>query len=180
MRSALGFAVLLYVALGIAGITWMSLRGDDLGARTIGGGGWTPVGAGLGFALAVLLVSDLLLERFEWTRLLRREVLAAFAPLTPATAVTLAVLSGVGEELFFRGALQPAIGWVASAVVFGALHTSFDRQLAGWTLFATVVGFGLGGLFHVTGSVLAPAIAHTVINGVQLTRLATTRRERVD
>lgn len=164
----------------MAGAAWMLLRGDHRTQVLLGADWKASVLVGLGFAAAVLLVSDLLLERFAWTRLLRREVQVAFSPLTPNVAVVLAVLSGVGEEVFFRGALQPSVGWVAASLAFGLLHTSFDRQLLGWTIFATIVGFGLGGLFQMTGGLLAPTLAHVVINGVQLARLATTRRDRVD
>lgn len=172
MTPALRFAVALYVLLGAVGLAWMEWRGDDLAAVATGRSWPLAVGAGIGFAAVVLAISHFGLDRFPWTRLLRREVLRAFDPLTPNTAVLLAVLSGVGEELFFRGALQPAIGWLASALVFGVLHTSFDRQLMGWTLFATATGVGLGGLFEATEGLLAPTLAHVAINAVQLVRLA--------
>lgn len=180
MRPALRFALGLYAALAVIGLAWMRWRGDDLEAVLVGRFGLLAIPAGLGLAAIVVLVSDGVLDRFPWTRLLRREVLTAFHPLSRPTAVWLAVFSGVGEELFFRGALQPAIGWVAASLVFGVLHTSFDRQLMGWTLFATAVGFGLGALFEATGGLLAPIVAHAAVNAVQLLRLATTRHPRVD
>jgi membrane protease YdiL (CAAX protease family) len=39
-------------------------------------------------------------------------------------------------------------------------------------VFAFLAGLLMGGLFLLTGGVLAPAGAHVVINGVQLIRLA--------
>ncbi|MBK6939404.1 MAG: CPBP family intramembrane metalloprotease [Planctomycetes bacterium] len=180
MGPALRFAIGLYVALAVIGLAWMGWRGDDLGS-ILWGRSWTlALPAGLGFAVVVVLISDGILERFPWTRLLRREVRTAFHPITRKAALAIALLSGIGEELFFRGALQPAIGWVAASLVFGALHTSFDRQLIGWTLFATAVGLGLGALFEATGGLLAPILAHGAVNAVQLVRLATTRHPRVD
>ncbi|QIN80791.1 CPBP family intramembrane metalloprotease [Rubrobacter marinus] len=65
--------------------------------------------------------------------------------------VGLAVLSGVGEEALFRGALQPEIGIVASSLLFGALHVGPDRRYLLWTLWAVGAGFLFGALYAWTG-----------------------------
>ncbi len=42
--------------------------------------------------------------------------------------VLVSVFSGVGEEAFFRGALQPVLGIVVTSILFGALHVGPDRR----------------------------------------------------
>ena len=74
-------------------------------------------------------------------------------------ALLLAVASGLGEELFFRGALQPRVGLILATVLFGAVHFVPRRELLPWTGFAMVAGLVLGVLFEWTGSVVAPVVA---------------------
>ena len=83
-------------------------------------------------------------------------------------ALLLAAASGLAEEMFFRGALQPRVGLVVASALFGVLHFAPRRELLPWTVFAVVMGFVLGWLFAWSGSLLAPVIAHTVINAVNL------------
>lgn len=82
--------------------------------------------------------------------------------------VLIAVVSGVGEEALFRGALQPEIGYVAASLLFGALHIGPDRRYLLWTVWAVGAGFLFGALYGWTGGILAPAVAHAVHNGVTL------------
>ena len=54
----------------------------------------------------------------------------------------LAVVAGVGEELLFRGALQPVFGLVATAVVFALVHVQYG--LTPFTLFIVLLAIILG------------------------------------
>jgi len=131
--------------------------------------------AGAGCGLGVVLV-DALLERLLTTF---REMSRAFARLlgaiTPLEAVVYAVFSAVGEEIAFRGVLQPWLGIVPASVLFGLLHIAPDRRLWLWPLLAMAMGFAFGGLFEYTGDVLAPILAHFTINYFGFMRLS---RER--
>ena len=82
--------------------------------------------------------------------------------------VVLAVLSGVGEEVLFRGALQPEVGIVAASLLFGMLHIGPDRRYLFWTAWAIGAGFLFGGLYAWTGGILAPVAAHALHNGATL------------
>jgi len=62
-------------------------------------------------------------------------------PLVGAVLVSLA--AGVGEEILFRGALQPRLGIVATAALFGLLHVQY--QVPGM-LVIFGVGLALGAL----------------------------------
>lgn len=167
---AIGLA--FYVVLAGAGLTWMLWRGDELAsgltARDVHP--LSAAAAGITAAILVILVSDRLLERFAWTELLRGEVVELLGPFSRTQAVSIGLVSGCAEELFFRGALLPAAGLIVSSVLFGALHSG--PRLLGWAIFATFAGFLMGGLFLWSGGLLAPILAHVLINGIQLWRMA--------
>ncbi|HEX2097815.1 MAG TPA: CPBP family intramembrane glutamic endopeptidase [Rubrobacteraceae bacterium] len=82
--------------------------------------------------------------------------------------VLVSVFSGVGEEAFFRGALQPVLGLVLTSLLFGALHIGPDRRYLIWTLFSIGAGFLFGFLYEWTGGLLAPMVAHVLHNAATL------------
>jgi uncharacterized protein len=92
--------------------------------------------------------------------------------------VLLSVMSGVGEEAFFRGALQPVLGIVATSLLFGALHVGPDRRYLVWTLWAVGAGFLFGALYEWTGGLLAPATAHVLHNAATLLLWKRSRRKQ--
>jgi N-acetylneuraminic acid mutarotase/membrane protease YdiL (CAAX protease family) len=57
-------------------------------------------------------------------------------------AAVAAILLGIGEEVLFRGAIQPRYGVFLTALAFAALHTQYGFPAAPLTLFA--VGLVLG------------------------------------
>lgn len=98
-----------------------------------------------------------------------RSITQAFADMlkgTTAQAVfPIALMSSLAEELFFRGFLQPRFGLVITAVIFGVVHVAFDRRLMPWwQLAAIVMGLMFGWLMELTGTILAPFLAHFTIN----------------
>lgn len=125
---------------------------------------------GLGVALAALTIvsTRLLVLRSRWGRTLRDDFRALLADASPADTVWLAVLSGVGEELLFRGALLPWWGLAGSSLAFGVLHVGPSRRFLGWTLWASVLGALLGGIFLATGRLEGAILAHVAINAVNL------------
>lgn len=56
-------------------------------------------------------------------------------------AVLTSISAGVGEEILFRGALQPRLGIVLTALLFGALHVQY--QIPGMIVIV-LIGIGLG------------------------------------
>lgn len=75
-----------------------------------------------------------------------------------------AIAAGAGEELLFRGALQPlaerwwgaAAGLAAVSVLFGVAHA----VSMAYFIFATVVGLYLGWLAATFDDLVAPIIVH--------------------
>lgn len=128
-------------------------------------------------------------EMAMWLKRLLNELLGA-KPLDGLDAALLASGSALGEEALFRGLLQPWLGWLVAArlfghpdaasttgivlgsLLFGALHAPVVRELRPWTLFAIALGFVFGILFDWSGSLLAPVVAHFTINFLNLRRIA--------
>lgn len=77
--------------------------------------------------------------------------------------IFIAVLSGLGEEILFRGWLQTQFGIVIASVLFGLIHI-WGKEGIGYGLYAIGMGFVLGYLFQYTGSLWAPALAHALNN----------------
>jgi membrane protease YdiL (CAAX protease family) len=80
--------------------------------------------------------------------------------LTLAEISTLAALSGISEEIFFRGAVQGEVGILAASVLFGLLH---PLNLS-YVIWASTVGFAFGVLVQLTGSLLPSIICHCGYN----------------
>jgi membrane protease YdiL (CAAX protease family) len=84
-----------------------------------------------------------------------------------------AFMAALGEELLFRGALQPLIGLVPTAVIFGLLHATGLAHI----VLATLLGLWLGWLYQWTGSLWPPIAAHLaldLVTGVLLGRTVRT------
>ena len=92
--------------------------------------------------------------------------------------VLVSIFSGVGEEIFFRGALQPEIGLVASSLLFGVLHVGLDSRYLVWTVWAVGAGFLFGLLYLWTGGILAPVTAHVLHNAATLLLWKRSRRKQ--
>ncbi len=80
--------------------------------------------------------------------------------LTLAEISALAALSGISEEIFFRGAVQGEIGILGASVLFGLLH---PLNLS-YVIWASSVGCAFGVLYSATGSLLPPILCHGVYN----------------
>jgi len=170
----LGLVVAFYGALlGVAWIwrEWVDgvppFRAADAAPGALGG--W-PVHLLLGAVAGVALAyaSRAWSERSEAGARLSRELARLLGRVSAGRAVALALLSGVAEEAFFRGALQPQVGiWLASAI-FGLAHWGPTPALRPWALYAALAGLGFGALFELTGSLTAPAAAHVATNALNL------------
>jgi membrane protease YdiL (CAAX protease family) len=67
-----------------------------------------------------------------------------------------AAVAGIGEELLFRGVLQPLVGILWSNVLFGLLHFI----TLSYALLAGLIGGYLGWLLNESENILAPIITH--------------------
>lgn len=109
-------------------------------------------------------------------RELEQRLSEILGPLPREEALGLALLSGLAEEVFFRGAVQLSWGYLPATLLFALLHTGRSKPFAVWTVSALVAGAALGGLMLWRGNLLAPIVAHAVVNAVQLQRLTAAGR----
>ena len=75
----------------------------------------------------------------------------------------LAVLSAFGEEILFRGAMQPVFGIGITSLAFCAIHLQYAGSPAIAMMFGVSVGFGL---LRSRGSTSAAIIAHACYNAI--------------
>lgn len=176
-------ALVFYGLMGCVALVWRmwtpgaSIFHPGLGVEPrLGWLGALALGAAAG--LVAVGLSELLTRYTRLGEALADVLGEGLAGLGRADALLLALASGTAEEMFFRGALQPAVGLFWASVAFGACHFLPRRELALWSLYAVVVGFALGLLFEWSGQLAAPIAAHVVVNGTNLPRLARRAEER--
>lgn len=130
--------------------------------------------AAVGIAAGLVAVSRVGARIWAPMERAARAAAGVLGPLTLPEAVGLALLSGVAEELLFRGALWPTLNPWGTTLLFGLVHVIPRRSLWVYPVFALVAGLFLGMLRSGTGSLLPPMLAHVLVNAfnlVWLTRL---------
>lgn len=70
------------------------------------------------------------------------------------------------EEAFFRGFLQPRVGWIPSSLLFVLGHASYGVPLM--LVGVTVISLVLGWSFRQTGRLLPCVVAHGTFDAIQL------------
>ena len=166
------FFMLIQLSLLLAGLAWMGLAGYTAIKDP------DPLRDSLAFL--VLFSSLVGLERlFSWlfpksfqaAEALHSQLGAAMRAqgINHHQALLLAVASGVGEEVFFRGVLQNALvgGWTGvflQALVFAALHPVTDRRAWSYPLFIFLGGVMFGAAYQLTGSLVPGILAHYLHN----------------
>jgi CAAX protease family protein len=124
----------------------------------------------LGVVLAAMLVAStrIAVLRFNFAQQLHSDLRPVARNLTLPSIVLIALLSSLGEELFFRGFLTPRIGILAQALIFGMAHQVRGPSRWVWVAWASLVGVCFGALFQLTGSLVGPLAAHAAVNGYNL------------
>jgi hypothetical protein len=72
--------------------------------------------------------------------------------------------SAFGEEMLFRGGLQPAIGIIPAALLFGFSHGGWRREMWAYVLAAALSGTLFGAAYRLTGVIWVPILAHAIHN----------------
>jgi membrane protease YdiL (CAAX protease family) len=104
--------------------------------------------------------------------LINKQMLPLIGHLTFFDSIMVSVISGLCEEVFFRGVLQSQCGIVPSACAFGLAHLPRIYYFP-YALWATYVGLLMSFLVAQTGSLYSPMIAHALINFASITVLRT-------
>jgi len=176
-RLACGF----YLLLALAGGLWIGLRegpipvGLFIDART-----WpADLALGIGGGGLLLLLWAGARRTSRLARELEERLAAVVGPLAGAEVFALALISGLTEELFFRGAILRAWGSLPATLLFALLHTGPGRVYRTWTLFAVLAGAGFSALVLWRGNLLPAIAAHALVNAVNLRLLVKRFRDRL-
>lgn len=154
----------------IADVQDRSLVEAVLGSRAV----WWHVFVGIASGWFIAEVGWLVIK-LPMLHAVRLKYTALIGPLLPTIAVQVlvSICAGVGEELLFRGAVQHWLGIPFTAVVFVALHgylNPSDWRVCIYGAYMTLAMIGLGLIAQHAG-LLAPIIAHTVIDILLIGRL---------
>jgi uncharacterized protein len=103
-------------------------------------------------------------------RLYRELLFPLFRASTPIEIIAISILAGVGEEVLFRGAMQPEWGLIVTSLVFGLFHIG-GRLTVALGIWAACTGALLGWLAIATGGLLAPIVAHMAYDALALSYL---------
>jgi hypothetical protein len=177
-RLVLGF----YAAMGGIALIWRLGADGVLPWAEAPGEAVLPIpwriAAGLGAGAALVAVSRFWTARSAAGRALAAELARVLGPLSARRAAAFALASGLAEEALFRGALQPQVGALAATLLFAAAHFVPAPKLRIWSLFALLAGAVFAALFAWTGDLLAPALAHALVNAVNLRWLGSPEGQR--
>lgn len=138
--------------------------GESIGTQLL-----TGIGSGTAAALIILFFStrppmSRILDDFTIFRVISKTRFSTF------DKIQISLFAGTGEELLFRGAIQPLMGIWLTSVLFIAIHGYISVKSAGHALFTVLlVGLSvmLGFLFELVGLVSAIA-AHSVYDLIML------------
>jgi uncharacterized protein len=170
-----GWAIVVYGVLLAASIFWGYLRGDAnlFWPRE----GLLPAffGLPLGLLLAaiVVLFTRWSINAFPLMHELGRDFRALLGPMRQRDILIVSACSSLGEEAFFRGAMQPSVGLVASSLIFGLLHFGPIGRFSVWTFSAIAMGFALGAIYWLTGDLSGVIAAHFIVNYFNLQLIRT-------
>jgi len=163
-----------YLLLAIGGALWVGARGGRIRLELFvdPAGWWLDLGLGIAAGGLLLALWQAGLRQLPSASSLETKLAEILRGIDPPEVIALALLSGFAEELFFRGAVQGAWGWPLATLLFALLHVGPGAAYRSWTLFAAIAGLLFAGLMLWRGNLLAPVVAHALVNAVNLGRLA--------
>lgn len=188
-RNEGDFGIILFATLGFQGATWVLIPiflrlNDDRARDAFGLNPWNFFHATAWAATTVIIalaleyVYELALQKIGWQPKPQTAVqLFNNAPLWPTRiylSLFAVVIAPVAEEFIFRGVLFPFIknlglpklAWIGVSLLFALIHD--DKAI-----FVPLFGLALmlTWLYEKTENLLAPVIAHSLFNAVNLAGL---------
>jgi membrane protease YdiL (CAAX protease family) len=171
-------ALLFEMALGLAAVVfglWMDRPPWRRFDWTLAAGAW---GIATALPMLLLLLSLRLIHRGpigRLNRLVDSMVVPLFVGCTVGDLALIAIVAGLGEEMLFRGAIQPVLGnWlgpvtglVCASLVFGLAHAITPT----YAVLTALIGGYLGWLYLQSDNLLIPATAHALYDFVAIVYL---------
>jgi uncharacterized protein len=172
--SGLIFDLIMRLVIAFLGVGFMIRRDlpqtlERLGLRLPT---WDDLRWGIGGG--IILIAMLMVTASLWEALVSDEQLAqqteaaeriALMFNTLPLAFLVSVCAAVGEEILFRGAMQPIFGWIPTSIFFALLHIQYTLTPA--TLIIFIVSLGLGRI-RMRQSTSAAIIAHFTYDFIPL------------
>lgn len=165
------FTAMIYIVMALLGVGWMIRRNTSdttqrLGLR-IPTGQDVMLGIAIGIGLYILsLVGSIMWQMIVPPEIMEQQSAAAqqlFESFNGSLmlGLALAILSGLGEEILFRGALQPVFGIIPTSLFFILLHTQYLFTPGMLILFVVTLGFAF---LRQRVSTTSAIIAHIIFN----------------
>lgn len=172
-RLPLWLAVAFHAAMAAIALIWQSFRPEGiLGLVRVPFEHVLPWwGAAVGTAWILVLGPAWLEDKLPSLKAVSVELYESVAPITTWRVAVLAGMSGLSEELLFRGPLQATIGWVPAALLFGLAHGGLAKRQRPWMLFALLAGLLMGWMVEYYGALSPAMVAHITVNAINMKRL---------
>jgi uncharacterized protein len=84
----------------------------------------------------------------------------------PLGIAAVALIPGICEEVLFRGALQPRIGLVATALLFTSIHTQYGLSVDTLAIFMIAIGLGLVRKYANTTASCTCHVSYNLLAGI--------------
>ncbi len=164
--SAIALAFVINAVFGDGTLAAVLIEGQPTAAQ---------IGWGVAFGLAISVPSTVVVVFVPLFSSLRRQLLDLVSrlDLDALNPLWISLSAGIGEELLFRGALQPILGiWWASFIFTLAHFRSGEFYSMNWQklIYAAsvfIAGLFLGYVFLEIG-LIAAIVTHTIVNVVSL------------
>jgi hypothetical protein len=163
--ESLGFGLVGYVMLALAAVGFLLRRDlpavrERLGLGSLRWSHLPVIALGVGALYGINALADLLQQRFLHSLWLEDQRVNTMigGQLSLAGTLMLGLSAGIGEEITMRGALQPKLGIVLTALLFASLHVQYS-----W--FGMAVIFLLGvllGLLRIRTNTTVAMAVHTL------------------
>jgi membrane protease YdiL (CAAX protease family) len=130
---------------------------------------WRAVGLGVltaGLSMSVVYLLSKVSKRLEQALKESGVKVGEEALRVAGYPVMLVVVSaaGIGEEILFRGGLQPTLGVILTALLFGFSHGGWRKDMWAYVIAASISGLIFGLAYALTGDLWVSVIAHTLHN----------------
>jgi membrane protease YdiL (CAAX protease family) len=164
-----------FILIAMVGVGWLARRSFRSTLQRLGVVGltWRQTAIGLAAGLALVLIS--LLVTFiaellgltlvdEGLRQLNEQIIGLLQQSLPGI-LTIGLAAALGEELVFRGALQPRLGILLTSLVFALFHANYGISVATGVIW--LLGLVLGVLrqrYNTTTAILTHAAYNILIS----------------
>ncbi len=172
-------ALVFYGIMALVGGVWYRIAAGGSVLRFLAPAERLRPGAEIGLMAAAFL-ANLLFDTAgpRYSKVLRRfqqsirAVLDPLGSLGPGEILALSILSGLGEEILFRGALQHSLGFIPATILFALSHYPLKREMRVWPVYALAMGAVLGTLRILGGDIWSAVLLHASVNCVSLHLIA--------